>query len=62
VPGVDAEVSDDEPIGDWADDSGDGDEDALFDIEARLLLDSIHLRYSHDFRDYAITSLRRRVR
>ncbi len=38
------------------------DEDVLFDIEIRLLLDAVLLRYQHDFRDYAIASLRRRMR
>lgn len=36
--------------------------DALFDIELKLLLEAIYLRYQHDFRDYAFNSLRRRVR
>ncbi|WP_295851382.1 CheR family methyltransferase [uncultured Xylophilus sp.] len=31
------------------------------EIELRLLVDAIYLRYSHDFRDYSIASLRRRV-
>lgn len=35
---------------------------ALFDLEIRLLLEAVYSRYQHDFRDYAITSLRRRVR
>ena len=35
---------------------------ALFDIEVRLLLEAVFLRYQHDFRDYAVTSLRRRMR
>jgi len=39
-----------------------GDEDALFDIEIRLLLEAVMLRYQHDFRDYAVASLRRRLR
>ena len=33
-----------------------------FDIELRLLLDAIYLRYQFDFRDYAAASLRRRLR
>ena len=41
---------------------GPGDEDALFDIELRLLLEAVMLRYQHDFRDYAVASLRRRLR
>jgi len=39
-----------------------GDDDALFDIEIRLLLEAVMLRYQHDFRDYAVASLRRRLR
>lgn len=31
------------------------------DIEIRLLVQAIHLRYGHDFRDYAFASLKRRV-
>lgn len=31
------------------------------DIELRLLIDAVYLRYGHDFRDYAQASLRRRV-
>ena len=31
------------------------------DIELRLLVEAIYLRYSHDFRDYSLASLRRRV-
>jgi chemotaxis protein methyltransferase CheR len=31
------------------------------DIEIRLLVQAIHLRYGHDFRDYAQASLKRRV-
>jgi chemotaxis protein methyltransferase CheR len=33
----------------------------LAEIEIRLLVDAIHLRYGHDFRDYAVASLKRRV-
>jgi chemotaxis protein methyltransferase CheR len=36
--------------------------DPLFDIELKLLLEAVYLRYQHDFRDYALNSLRRRVR
>jgi chemotaxis protein methyltransferase CheR len=32
------------------------------DIELRLLLEAIYLRYHHDFRQYATASLRRRLR
>jgi chemotaxis protein methyltransferase CheR len=38
------------------------DEDKLFDIEIRLLLEAVLLRYQHDFRNYAVASLRRRMR
>lgn len=38
------------------------DEDELFDLELRLLLEAVMLRYQHDFRDYAVASLRRRLR
>ncbi|MEY4563174.1 MAG: hypothetical protein RLZZ618_2451 [Pseudomonadota bacterium] len=39
------------------------DEDtALFDIEVKLMLEAVFLRYQHDFRNYAVTSLRRRMR
>jgi chemotaxis protein methyltransferase CheR len=31
------------------------------DIELRLLVEAVYLRYGHDFRDYALASLRRRV-
>ncbi|MCC7416987.1 MAG: protein-glutamate O-methyltransferase CheR [Acidobacteria bacterium] len=31
------------------------------DLEIRLLLDAIYHRYQHDFRDYAVASLRRRL-
>lgn len=33
-----------------------------FDIELKLLLDAVYLRYQHDFRHYAYASLRRRMR
>ena len=33
-----------------------------FDIELKLLLEGVFLKYQHDFRHYAISSLRRRVR
>lgn len=35
--------------------------DALFDVELRLLLEAVYLRYHYDFRDYAMASVRRRV-
>jgi chemotaxis protein methyltransferase CheR len=34
---------------------------SVADIEIRLLVDAVYLRYGHDFRDYAPASLRRRV-
>lgn len=34
----------------------------LFDLEVRLLLEAVYLRYHYDFRDYAVSSLRRRMR
>ena len=37
-------------------------DDALFDLEVRLLVEAVYLRYGHDFRDYASASLRRRIR
>ncbi|HZW20823.1 CheR family methyltransferase [Noviherbaspirillum sp.] len=36
--------------------------DPDFDIELKLLLEGIYLKYQHDFRHYAVASLRRRVR
>jgi chemotaxis protein methyltransferase CheR len=36
--------------------------DALFDLELKLLLEGVYLRYQHDFRGYAVSSMRRRVR
>jgi chemotaxis protein methyltransferase CheR len=36
-------------------------ESDVFDIELRLLLEAIYLRYQHDFRAYTASSLRRRV-
>ena len=38
------------------------DPNGRFDLELSLLLDAIYRRYQHDFRRYAISSLRRRVR
>ncbi|HWT72851.1 MAG TPA: CheR family methyltransferase [Oxalicibacterium sp.] len=34
---------------------------ASVDIELRLLMEAIYLKYSYDFRDYALTSQKRRV-
>ena len=34
----------------------------VFDLELRLLLEAVYLRYHYDFRGYALSSLRRRVR
>lgn len=36
--------------------------DALFDIELRLFIEAIYLRYHYDFRGYAGASLKRRLR
>ena len=36
--------------------------EALFDLEMRLLLEAVHARYQHDFRRYAPSSLKRRLR
>lgn len=39
------------------------DEDAaLFDLEVKLLVEAVYQRYQYDFRDYAVTSMRRRMR
>jgi chemotaxis protein methyltransferase CheR len=35
--------------------------DAVFDIELKLLLEGVYMRYQHDFRGYAVASMRRRV-
>jgi chemotaxis protein methyltransferase CheR len=35
---------------------------ALFDLEVQLLLEAVYRRYQHDFRGYAVSSLRRRMR
>jgi chemotaxis protein methyltransferase CheR len=32
-----------------------------FDIELKLLLEGVYLKYQHDFRHYAVASLRRRI-
>lgn len=37
-------------------------DDELYDIEVRLLLDALWLAYGYDFRDYSPPSLRRRIR
>lgn len=34
----------------------------LFDLEVKLLIEAVYLRYHYDFRNYAVTSLRRRMR
>jgi chemotaxis protein methyltransferase CheR len=34
----------------------------IYDLELRLLLEAVYLRYHYDFRGYALSSLRRRVR
>ncbi|WP_244816644.1 protein-glutamate O-methyltransferase CheR [Caballeronia sp. Lep1P3] len=35
--------------------------DATFDIELKLILEAIYLKYQHDFRHYSVSSLRRRL-
>jgi chemotaxis protein methyltransferase CheR len=35
--------------------------DPSFDIELKLLLEGVFMRYQHDFRHYAVASLRRRI-
>jgi chemotaxis protein methyltransferase CheR len=40
----------------------DADDTELFDLEVRVLLEAVYLRYQHDFRDYAVASMRRRMR
>ncbi|KRG43720.1 chemotaxis protein CheR [Stenotrophomonas panacihumi] len=37
-------------------------ESALFDLELGVLLEAVYRRYHYDFRQYAVSSLRRRVR
>lgn len=37
-------------------------DNALFDVELRVLLEAVYLRYHYDFRRYALSSLRRRMR
>ncbi|MER2178556.1 MAG: CheR family methyltransferase [Stenotrophomonas maltophilia] len=37
-------------------------ETELFDLELKLLLEAVYQRYHYDFRDYALASLRRRMR
>jgi len=36
--------------------------DNNFDIELRLLIDAIYLKYHYDFREYAVASLKRRLK
>jgi chemotaxis protein methyltransferase CheR len=36
-------------------------EEAIFDIELKLLLEAVYLKYQHDFRHYSVSSLRRRL-
>ncbi|KAF1017353.1 MAG: hypothetical protein GAK31_00617 [Stenotrophomonas maltophilia] len=36
-------------------------EQALFDLELKVLLEAIYQRYHYDFRSYAVSSLRRRI-
>ncbi len=35
--------------------------DTLFDLELKLLLEGVFLTYQHDFRNYSVASLRRRI-
>lgn len=35
-------------------------EQALFDLELKVLLEALYQRYHYDFRSYAVSSLRRR--
>jgi chemotaxis protein methyltransferase CheR len=42
--------------------AGQPDEEVLFALESRLLLEALHARYQHDFRQYAPASLKRRLR
>jgi len=37
-------------------------ETELFDLELKVLLEAVYQRYHYDFRDYALASLRRRMR
>jgi len=37
-------------------------EQALFDLELKILLEALYQRYHYDFRSYAVSSLRRRMR
>lgn len=37
-------------------------EQALFDLELKVLLEALYQRYHYDFRSYAVSSLRRRMR
>ncbi|WP_157267874.1 CheR family methyltransferase [Azohydromonas aeria] len=37
-------------------------DDALFDLEVKVLLEAVYQRWQHDFRDYAVASMRRRMR
>jgi len=36
-------------------------EEGIFDIELKLLLEAVYLKYQHDFRHYSVSSLRRRL-
>jgi chemotaxis protein methyltransferase CheR len=57
---VDAEVKmDRDPNGDCA--ARAERDEANFDNELKLLLEAIYFRYQHDFRHYAVASLRRRI-
>ena len=36
-------------------------DDDTFDIELKLLVEAIYLKYHYDFREYAVASLKRRL-
>jgi chemotaxis protein methyltransferase CheR len=59
MPRLDAQVNAPARL---APEGGAVDADGLFDIELRVLLEAIYLRWQHDFRQYAPASLRRRLR
>jgi chemotaxis protein methyltransferase CheR len=42
--------------------AADAERQTLEDLEIRLLLEGVYQRYGYDFRDYAMSSLRRRIR
>jgi chemotaxis protein methyltransferase CheR len=60
VPRLDAQVSTLQAQPDGSDDAAS--DAALAALETRLLLEAVHARYQHDFRQYAPASLQRRLR